>query len=177
MTVIDALALLPEQVSLSVVGYETVGHSGYVETLLERARALHVAHRLEWRGQVPTRAELLEHARECDVGLALMPMRGGDENERTMAGASNKPFDYMASGLGLIVSDLEDWRAMFVQNGFARACNSDDAASIAEAVCWYLEHPIERQRQSQDARLRILSEWNYETQFAPVRAEFAKGGM
>ena len=136
---------LPEHVCLRIVGYETLGHIGYVETLLEHARGLKVAHRVEWMGLVPTRTELLELARECDVGLALMPLHSNDENERTMAGASNKPFDFMACGSDLIVSDLEDWRKMFVDTGFARACNPEDAASIAAAVCWYMDHGGERQ--------------------------------
>ena len=35
-------------------------------------------------------------------------------------------FDYMAAGLALLVSDLADWREMFVARGFARACDPAD---------------------------------------------------
>jgi spore maturation protein CgeB len=117
---------------------------------------------------VATRAELLALARACEVGLALMPMASPDVNEQTMAGASNKPFDYMACGLGLIVSDLPDWRALFVESGFARACDPGDAASLGAAIRWYLEHPQERAAQGRQAQEQITREWNYETQFAPV---------
>lgn len=165
LTVIEALAKLPENVCLRIVGYETVGHTGYVEKLLMRARELGIEARVEWVGQAPTRRELLALARACDVGLALMPMQSEDLNERTMAGASNKPFDYMACGLGLIVSDIADWRAMFVDTGFAQASNPNEAASIAAAVSRYLKQPQDRQR----AQEKIWMDWNYETQFAPVR--------
>lgn len=175
VAVVEALAHLPAHVSLSVVGYETIGHTGYVESLLARARGLGVESRVEWLGQVPTRAELLALARACEVGIALMPMQSDDPNERTMAGASNKPFDYMACGLGLIISDLEDWRALFSPGDFARVCNSDDAGSIAAAVCWYLEHPAERLAQGERARQKILDAWNYETRFAPVFSRIVEG--
>ncbi len=167
LAVIDALTQLPEYVCLRIVGYETIGHTGYVETLLRRARELHLEARVEYVQHIP-RFELLERARECDVGLALLPLQSADVNEQTMTGASNKPFDYLACGLPLIVSDLADWRALFVENGFARACNPADASSIAQAVCWYLDHPRERRAMGERGRAKILSEWNYETQFVNV---------
>lgn len=170
LTVLDALAQLPENVCLRIVGYETIGHAGYVETVLARARALALSARVEWLGQVPTRADLLRLARACDVGLALMPMGRAAANERTMTGASNKPFDYLACGLDFIVSDLADWRALFVENGFARACNPQDAATIAAAVRWFFQHADERGARAARAQAKILDEWNYETQFAPVFA-------
>lgn len=168
LTVIDALVLLPANACLRIVGYETVGSAGHVAKLLERARELGVAERVEWCGQVATRAELLALARECDVGLALMPNASADVNEQTMAGASNKPFDYMACGLGVVVTDLPDWRALFVDSGFARACNPADAASLGAAIKWYWDHPTERIEQGRRAQIQILNEWNYQAQFAPV---------
>jgi hypothetical protein len=50
-------------------------------------------------------------------------MDTGDLNEQAMAGASNKPFDYLACGVPLLVSDLLDWRMMFVKPGYGLACN------------------------------------------------------
>ena len=48
-----------------------------------------------------------------------MPLTSDDVNLRTMAGASNKPFDYLARGLALLVSDLAEWKALFVDPGTA----------------------------------------------------------
>ena len=45
---------------------------------------------------------------------------------QNMVGASNKPFDYMACGLPLLVTDLPEWTSTFVEPGYARACNPDD---------------------------------------------------
>ena len=102
-----------------------------------------------------------------------MPRQSLDDNEQAMTGASNKPFDYLASGLALLVSDLPDWRTMFVDNGYALAVDPTDPASIATAVSWLLEHPDELRAMGERGRQRILCEWNYEKQFAPVLQQFA----
>ena len=85
-----------------------------------------------------------------------------------MTGASNKPFDYMAAGLALLVSDQPDWRGMFVGPGYARSCDPIDPASIAAALAWYLDHPAERRAIGAHGRAKIEAEWNYDTAFAPV---------
>lgn len=124
MTLLEALRQGPPSVHLRVVGYETAGHLGYLQAMRERAAALSLPEeRLEILGLLPRREDVLENCRQCDIGLALMPMEGGDLNMQAMAGASNKPFDYLACGLPLLVSDLPDWRSLFVAPGFARACN------------------------------------------------------
>jgi glycosyltransferase involved in cell wall biosynthesis len=167
-TVLTALSMLPKGVRLRVVGYETIGHKGYVRQLQELAAQLGVADRVEFLGAVPQREELLALCRQCDVGLSLMPMQSHDNNEQAMTGASNKPFDYLACGLALLVSELPDWRALFVDGGYALAMDPADPASIATAVRWFLEHPAESRAMGERGRQRIRSEWNYEEQFATV---------
>ena len=85
-----------------------------------------------------------------------------------MTGASNKPFDYLACGVPLLVSDLPEWRETFVAPGYALACNTDDPHSIAEALRWFVEHPEETRQMGERGRERILNEWNYENQFQNV---------
>jgi glycosyltransferase involved in cell wall biosynthesis len=170
-TVLHALAVLPDTVKLRIIGYETVGHAGYVEELRRLANDLGIADRVHFVGSVPLRADLLDWCRKCDVGLALMPKRSDDLNEQAMVGASNKPFDYLSSGLALLVSDLPDWRQFFVKSGCAYACLPEDPQSIAEALRWFLAHPEEMRAMGELGRQRILTDWNYEAQFAPILAE------
>jgi glycosyltransferase involved in cell wall biosynthesis len=91
-----------------------------------------------------------------------------------MTGASNKPFDYLACGLPLVVSDLPDWKQMYVEPGYALACNPEDVNSIADVLRWYLEHPLEMKAMGEKGRQRILNEWNYETQFDPVFKQLSR---
>ena len=166
-TVLHALRMLPEWVKLRAIGYETAGHRGYVEELRTLAATLGVSHRVEFVGPIP-RAELFARCREADVGLAFMPKASADINEQAMTGASNKPFDYLACGLPLLVSDLPDWRALYVDNKLALPVDPEDAASIAAALRWLLERPEELRTMGERGRQRILTEWNYEKQFRPV---------
>ena len=168
LTVLDALTQLPDSVTLDVVGYVPAGAPEYLRHLQAHAAKRGVAHRLRVIGTVPTRQDLFQHARRCDVGLALMPTTSDDPNLRTMAGASNKPFDYLACGLALLVSDLPDWRTLYVDPGYGRVCRPDDPDSLAAALCWFLEHPAETRAMGERGRQRILAEWHYERQFAPV---------
>jgi glycosyltransferase involved in cell wall biosynthesis len=85
-----------------------------------------------------------------------------------MSGASNKAFDYLACGLPVLVSDLPDWRRMYVDTGVGLACDPDDPASIAAALQWFLDHPDKVRAMGERGRQRVLAEWNYEAQFAPV---------
>ena len=167
-SIIEALAILPEKMKLRIIGYETVGHPGYVSTLLEKARQLGIDNRVEYLGTLPEREELLSWCRKCDIGLALMPLNSGDINERTMAGASNKPFDYLSCGLALLVSDLPDWRSLYIQTGVGLTCNPADPRSIANTLRWYLNHPVEMRAMGEYGRQKIATEWNYETKFSPV---------
>jgi glycosyltransferase involved in cell wall biosynthesis len=179
ITVIDALALLPGGVSLTVAGYETVGSRGYVDQLRQRARQLGIEDRFHYVGALSLRDDLLRVCRSCDVGLALLPMQAADLNLTAMTGASNKPFDYLANGLAVLVSDLPDWRAMFVEPGYGWSCDPSDADSIAASIRRFLDDPGERRRMAEAGRRRILSDWNYERQFQPVfdRLEIRKGRL
>ena len=118
LAVVGALTQLPDCVKLRVIGYETAGSRGYIEQLRDHARQLGVEHRIDIVGVLAHRFELIGWVRRCDAGLSLMPIGATDINERSMTGASNKAFDYLASGLPLVVSDLPDWRATYVEPGY-----------------------------------------------------------
>ena len=168
MAVLEAMSRFPGRVHLSVVGYETVGGKGYMTGFLREAQRLGLGKAVEFVGALPTRHDIFEKASSCDVGLAFMPLTDGDVNMENMTGASNKPFDYLACGLALLVSARPDWEEMFVQSGYGLSCNPNDADSIATQLRWFLEHPVETREMSERGRQRILTEWNYDSQFTPV---------
>lgn len=166
-TIVEALALLSDSVNVTIVGYETNSTIGYRQRIKDKALRLGVGERVNVNPAVP-RHVLLPNCHQADVGLALMPMRSGDLNMNHMAGASNKPFDYLSGGLALLVSDLPEWREMFVKPGYGLACNPEDPESIAAALRWFLEHPAEMRAMGEAGRQRIQEEWNYEARFRPV---------
>jgi glycosyltransferase involved in cell wall biosynthesis len=162
-TVIKALALVPG-IQLRLIGYSTLGQENFPAMLRVEAQRYGVSDRVHIQPALP-RAALLAEARRASIGLALMPMVSSNENFRDMVGASNKPFDYLACGVPLLVSDLPEWRATFVDSRFGLACDPRDPMSIATALRWYVEHKSEGQSMGELGRQRILAEWNYETCF------------
>lgn len=167
-TVAFEVRRLAGRVRLCIAGYEAPSAPGYVRHLVGSDTGSAASSLIEYIGMVPSRADLLMAAARAHVGLALMPRHLSDLNMRFMTGASNKPFDYMAAGLALLVSDLPDWKTMFVDPGFGLACDPTDADSLSMALGWFIDHPEERRAMAARARTKIEAEWNYDTQFRAV---------
>jgi glycosyltransferase involved in cell wall biosynthesis len=167
MSIFEALKILPDNVYCRIIGYETIGSNGYKDRLINAARRSDILGRIEFINAM-SRHSLLKHCSESRIGLALMAKKNLNVNEKTMAEASNKPFDYMACGMALLVSDLPDWRKMYVEPGYGLACDPENPEDIARALRWFLEHQEETRQMGERGRQKILSEWNYERQFEPV---------
>jgi glycosyltransferase involved in cell wall biosynthesis len=166
----DAIAELEGTVTLTLAGYEPAGAEGHTMALVERATR-GAPGSIVYAGLLTARKQLLEFCALFDAGLAFVPTDGGDVNMRSMAGASNKAFDYLACGLPLIVSDLEDWRQMFVRPGYAKAVVPNDVSSIVSAFRWLADHRVELRAMGAAGQRRVTTEWNYEHQFNPVREQ------
>lgn len=167
-TLLHAMRELPPQIKLRVIGYETAGSPTFLKDFTAAASQLGLSERLDIVGALPRRSQMLDYSRDCHVGLSLMPTCSSDRNEQAMSGASNKAFDYLACGLALLVSDLPDWKSMFVEPGFGLSCAPGEPASIKKTLQWFFENPEHTRAMGERGRTRIASEWNYETQFAPV---------
>ena len=165
LTTIEALVQLPADVHLRIVGYETIGARGYINRLLQHARDHKVEQRVSHQ-RVATRAELWSLMRDAAVGLALVPLDGNEPNLETMAGASNKPFEYLASELALLFSDRDDWWDLF--GDYGEGCEPESAESVAKAIGTLYVNRESTRALGAAGRARVLSEWNYERQFQPV---------
>ena len=170
---IDALEQLPSHVELHIFGYETQGHTGYPAYLLERARSAGVAGRVRYHGAIPERAELLRRLRGHDLGISTIVPATGDRNLQSLSGASNKAFEYLANSIPVLVTDHPAWCEMFVAPGYGLACDPTDTASIAKAIRTLVDSRERARQMGLAGRERVLRDWNYETQFAPVLAELA----
>jgi glycosyltransferase involved in cell wall biosynthesis len=167
LSIIAALMELPDSVTLTIVGYETIGSQGYTKVLNNEVRYRNLQNRVKILGP-HQRRELLNLCADHDVGLALIPTDTREANFKDMAGASVKVFEYLACGIPVLVSEVADFDKLFVQSGFALACEPRNAHSIAEALTWFLDHPEARVAMGKRGRDRVLTDWNYECQFAPV---------
>lgn len=173
MNLLDAIRDLPSAY-LRVIGYTTSGNDDYPRAFSERAMELGVADRVQVLGPL-NRSELFAAARSATVGWAVVPSKSNNINLQTMTGASNKPFDYMACGLALLVATVPEWTETFVENGFGRACDPINAASIGSEIAWFLEHRAQTSSMGETGRRQIEDRWNYETQFEKVLAYLEHG--
>lgn len=166
-TLLEAMALNKGKVQLQIVGYETLGTSGYIDKLMRLATQLGIQDSIYISKALP-RYALWDIAKQNHIGLAFMPVDSSDINFQHMIGASNKAFDYLACGLALLVSELPAWCSLYVQPGYALACNPNDPESISSALQWFIAHPLAAKQMGKRGQQRIFEEWNYEYQFAPV---------
>ena len=164
ISVIHALKLLPSHVQLRFAGYETIGSKGYVQTLPVEAKKCGVDARVNYAGTMPTRQQLFDEAAQCDIGLALFAR----QFREPMVGASNKPFDYLACGLAILVNDTEEWRGFFSLCQSARYCNPESARDIAESINDLIRDEQRFHRERLQGQSLIQQLWNYDNQFAQI---------
>jgi glycosyltransferase involved in cell wall biosynthesis len=167
--VVEAMIRSPHDYRLRIMGYESPGARGYAARLVELGKR-RGAGIVEYVGQV-SRDRLLAEAAQASIGVALMPQNTSDINLVNIVGASNKAFDYMASGLALLVTAQPEWVQNFVVPGYGRNCDPAEIGSIAEQLSWFAEHPVELRAMGLRGRSKIESDWNYDTAFSPVVAE------
>jgi glycosyltransferase involved in cell wall biosynthesis len=167
MAVAEAVSQFGRQVRLQIAGYDTSPGRRHLSDMIERYGKWNEGGLIDALGQIG-REDLLTGAATADAGLALMPFASDDINMVSMVGASNKAFDYMAAGLPIIVSDLAEWKAMYVAPGHGFAANPSDARSLAAVIRLLLDDPVDRRSMGSRNQAKIATEWNYDTHFRAV---------
>lgn len=168
LSVLDALKMLDSRVELVFAGYTAGLSYNYGEWYLGEAKKRGLENRVKYLGPIVDRMSLLKECCKATIGLAFMPKDSDDVNMRHMTGASNKPFDYLACGLNLIVSDLPDWIDFYVKPGFAVSCNPENEKSISQAFCQISDKQSGDNQKNSEVNNCLVSKWNYEKQFENV---------
>jgi len=168
LNLIRAIAKIPERVNLHFAGYETSGSRGYIDQLMQIADEVNCQKYVHFFGTLP-RQQIIKLGHQCAVGIAFASNSFSiNTSDQFFIGATNKPFDYIASGLALLVADGPSFQEMFVNTGYGLSCNPDDVDSIVHALQWFCDHREETYQMGEAGRQRILMDWNYETAFRPV---------
>ena len=102
------------------------------------------------------------------IGLAFFLVRSDNININFLFGASNKVFDYLASGLILIVSNGSDWVRELSNKELGHCCDPNNCDSIAEAISKIVSNVESSKVLQKNAENILRKEWNYEKQFACV---------
>lgn len=125
--VLHALALLPDHFHLRLTG--PVRQPGYDEDLLQLARRLGVADRVELHPAVPVE-QLIEHASQADIGVFVTPGRSVQE----MAALPNKIFEYAMAGLAVVGGPAPDIVTFITRNDLGIALAVPTAEVLAERL-------------------------------------------
>jgi len=167
LALIQTVERMPK-VQLQIIGYPTSESIEYYHSLLKYV----FQHSLESRIQIlppQPRSQLKHYLQSAHVGVATLPSYSKDVNMVDMVGASNKVFEYFASGLAIVVTAGSYWNHCYVKPGYAKAVLPEYITSMTHVIQWFLDHPEETRLMGESGRQRVITEWNYETQFEPVR--------
>ena len=159
-SILDAVRATPN-VELSFVGF---GNDDYIMQLIDRIKELGLESRVKYLGTPATREEMFRCSRGSHVGLILFEIPFRD----SMAGASQKPFEYMAAGMALMVPDLPEWNSFAVQPGVGVSCLPHDAEDISSKIRFLQSNRDLVEQMRMKARECIMGGWNYENFFLPV---------
>jgi glycosyltransferase involved in cell wall biosynthesis len=165
-TMLDALALLPTETRLVLVGRFTDGSEAAFDS---RARTLSLAGRIEKHGWLPHR-QALDCAAGCDVALVLF--QPGVENHRLAL--PHKLFDAMVLGLPVIVPDFAEQVARVVaEAGCGLALDTADPSRVAEGLRT-LSDPALRATMGARGRAAALTRFGWEGEAARLVALYRR---
>lgn len=163
LSIVDALAQLPSDVTLEFAGYETINSEGFVASFLARAAELGISERVVFHGAMK-RDELYALASRAHIGLSVFAQKFVEP----MVGASNKAFDFLGCNMALLVNDTAEWHDFGVSRNIAIACDPTDSCSIARAIEQLYQDRERLQKMADRGRALVETVWHYEAQFAPV---------
>jgi glycosyltransferase involved in cell wall biosynthesis len=106
---------------------------------------------------VVTLEQMYNYMRQADIGIvAFLP------RPYNVHCLPNKPFEYMACSLPVIMSSFESWQEVF--DDCAVFCDSENPADIAEKINYVLSNPEKSKELANRGRERVFGEYNWENE-------------
>lgn len=115
------------------------------------------------------RDEVAQLLNECLAGLVVF-----DPLPNHTDAYPNKMFEYMSAGLPVIASDFPLWRKIISEADCGLLVDPKDAASIAEALRWILEHPSEAEGMGRRGRKAVEEMYNWEQESKKLMALYQR---
>lgn len=157
-TLVDAVERIPEEYDVTLVVGGKYASEAVRSRLQDRADE---SDRVEIVGWLPTLEDVIDHYRAADVGLMCFHP---DPNATNAVHRSNKLFQYMATGLPIVVSDIGNWPDLVADVDCGVAVDPEDPDAIAEAMLRLVDDPELRDRLGRNGHRAALDRFNWETQ-------------
>lgn len=111
---------------------------------------------VDYRGYID-REEVVEIYESSKIGLALLhPLR------RYKEWLPVKLFEYMASGIPVIVSNFPLWTDFIEKNNCGICVNPLDTEEIKAAIEYLMNHPKEAEKMGENGRIAVKENYNWE---------------
>lgn len=123
---------------------------------------------VDYRGVVPA-SEIPAIVRECHIGLVLLqPVR------KYFLNVPTKQFEYMASAIPFVGSDLPPIRRFVEESGAGLLVRDPtNPLEVAGCVRALIEDPDRAVKMGELGRRAFLEKFNWDAEFAPVAAKYA----
>lgn len=145
--IIEALELIDEKVELLLFGKWEVGFEEECKQLLGWQKTKNLG--------IIKQEELYGYGKSADVGI--INYLSSPNNDDSLP---NKPFEYMACNLPIIMSDFSHWEEMFKE--CALFCNPENSREVAEKIKILAKDPILRENMGKNGRALVEKEYNWE---------------
>lgn len=156
----------PDPPRLLLIGYSD--NVRFEESLRYRIRALGLESLVEIRGRI-------DHERmsaalgEARIGVSpLLPVRKFQTNIPV------KIFEYWASGLPVVASDLAPTRSFFRHGDAGLLVKPGSATELAQSISWLLDHPDSASGMGQHGRQLVVQRFNNQSEVQKLRQLFAR---
>lgn len=125
---------LTENVSLLVIG-----SGDLLEVMKRSVKELNISDRVKFIPKLP-REQLIKYTKSADAGLSL----DKDNNPNYRFSLPNKLFDYLSSGIPVIVSNLPEVSAIVKENGCGLIISNVTPENISAAISEIRDNPEKR---------------------------------
>lgn len=144
---IDSLEYVDEDVELLLFGKWEVGFQEECQKLTGWKKVKHLG--------IVKQEELYGYGKSVDIGIInYLPSPNNDDS------LPNKPFEYMACSLPIIMSDFKHWKEMF--KSCALFSDPESPIKIAKNIETLVKNPSLRQKMGSNGRKLVEKEYNWE---------------
>jgi glycosyltransferase involved in cell wall biosynthesis len=150
---VDSLPLMPDNVKLLLVGKGDV-----IPDLEKRVNMLGLTSRVQFIPPLPY-SEMLRYTQTADLGVSI----DKDTNINYRYSLPNKIFDYIHSGLPVLISDLIEPRKILEEYPVGRVCPEVNPHELAKSITLLMEDGIAPYLQALKEASRNLT-WEGESQ-------------
>lgn len=126
----------------------------------QEIRALPEFSCVDYVGTVPN-SQIPDLLRRCSIGANTLLDMGQYHHIDTFG---VKVFEYMSSGLPVLLPDYPYMREMAEKYGFGLCVKTDDIDSVSEAITYLAENPEKAGQMGVNGRKAVEQEFNWETQ-------------